>query len=176
MRVLISGPAGSGKTTQAKNLAKNLNICFFGAGEIFRKKSLEDSEIGKSLKKDLAEGNLVDNKIASQLLKEEIEQSNCSNGFVIDGYPRDIEQLQYFDPNFDKVIVLEVSKETLIKRLLKRGRFDDTKEAIEERLRIYEEETKAVLDYYQTLGIIVKIDGEKNMEEISEEIEKKLNE
>lgn len=176
MRILVTGPAGSGKTTQAKHLTQKLNLCFLGIGDILRKKSVEDSEVGKSLKTDLEAGNLVDNKVASQLLKEEIEGNNCPNGFIIDGYPRDLDQLQYFDPKFDKVVVLEVSEKVLIERLMKRGRFDDTKEAIEERLRIYQNETSAVLDYYQTLGIIVKIDGEKSIEEISKEIEEKLYE
>ena len=176
MRILITGPAGSGKTTQAKLLAQNFNLCFFGAGEIFRKKSLEDNEIRKRLKKDLAEGNLINNQVASSLLKREIEQNKCPNGFAIDAYPRDLDQLQYFDPKFDKVVCLEVSKDTVVKRLLQRGRFDDTKEAIEERLRIYQKETSAVLDFYQNLGIIVKINGEKSIEEISEKIEKKLYE
>lgn len=176
MRILITGKAGSGKTTQAKFLAQKLNLCFIGAGEIFRKKSLLNDEIGKSLKKDLAEGNLIDNKIASQLVKEEIKQNDCATGFVIDGYPRDIEQLQYFDPKFNKVIVLEVSEEVLIKRLLGRGRFDDTEEAIKERLKIFQDETLKVIDYYIKLGIVLKVNGEKSMEEISLEIEKKLYE
>lgn len=176
MRVLITGPAGSGKTTQAKILAQNLNLCFFGAGEIFRKKSLEENETGKNLKKDLEEGDLIDNKIASKLLKEEIEQSHCPNGFVLDGYPRDLDQLRYFDPKFDKVILLEISEETVIKRLLERGRFDDTEKAIKERLKIYREETTAVLEYYEKLGILLKIDGEKKIEEVALEVEKKIDE
>lgn len=176
MKVLIAGPAGSGKTTQAKILAQKLNLCFFGAGEIFRKKSLEEDKTGKNLKKDLEEGNLVDNQTASKLLKERIEQSRCPNGFVLDGYPRDLDQLQYFDPKFDKVILLEVSEEIVTKRLLKRGRFDDTKEAIEERLIIYRKETAVVLNHYAKLGILLKIDGEKKIEEVSLEIEKKINE
>lgn len=176
MRILVTGKVGSGKTTQATVLAQKSNLCFFGAGDIFRKKSLEGNEIGDSLKNDLKEGNLVDNKIASNLLKEEIEKNDCPNGFVIDGYPRDIEQLEYFDPQFDKVIILEASDEIVINRLLARGREDDTKEAIEERLKIYQEKTLQVINYYTKLGLVIKINGEKNIEEVSSEIAQKLYE
>ncbi|MDO8570087.1 MAG: nucleoside monophosphate kinase [Candidatus Daviesbacteria bacterium] len=176
MRILITGKAGSGKTTQAKILAKKLSLCFIGAGEIFRNKSLEENQIGKTLKKDLEKGILIDNKIASELIKEKVQNSSCPFGYIFDGYPRDLDQLQYFDPQFDKVIVLEVSDETLTERLTKRGRFDDTEEAINKRLEIFQTETSAVINHYQNLGIVLKIDGEKSEEEVSEEIEEKINE
>lgn len=175
MKILVTGKAGSGKTTQAKILAEKLNICFFGVGDIFRKKSLEETQIGKTLKKDLEEGILIDNKVASELIKEEVQNSSCPFGFILDGYPRDLDQLQYFDPQFDKVIVVEISDKTLIERLIERGRFDDTKEVINKRLEIFQTETLAVINHYQNLGIVLKIDGEKSEEEVSKEIEGKIN-
>lgn len=172
MRILIIGPQGSGKTTQAKNLAEKFNLYFASTGDLLREEVLRDSHEGRILKKSLETGQLADDRIVAKLLKEKL--GGHLQGFVLDGYPRSLDQLQYFDPQFDKVIYLEISDEEVEKRLLQRGRADDTPELIRERLRLYHELTEPVLRYYNGQRKLIRIDGRKSIEGVAREIERKL--
>lgn len=174
MRILITGPQGSGKSTQAQLLASKLSLCFISAGDLVRKAALEKSAEGKLIKGSLSQGLLVDDKIVASLVKKEIAKEECCHGFVLDGYPRNLGQLNFFDPKFDKVIYLDVEDKEVEERLLRRGREDDTPEIIRQRLGLYHQLTEPVLDYYQKMGKLIKIDGSKSIEEVEAEIEEKL--
>lgn len=174
MKILITGPQGSGKTTQAEILAKKLNLPFIGAGELLRQFVENGGEGSASVKADLEDGELVDNNIIAQLMKSELSKEDCQKGFVIDGYPRAFSQLQLFAPEYDQVFYLKLSDEEAKKRLLLRGREDDNPEAIEERLKWYHEETRPVLEYYQQNGKLTTVDGDRSVKEVAAEIEGKL--
>lgn len=174
MKILITGPVGSGKSTQAKSVAEKFGLHFVSAGDLLRKKALEKTVDGRVAKQAIKEGQLVDDELMGGLVQEKINHNDCKNGFVLDGYPRRVDQLKYFDPQFDKVFYLQVSDEEVIKRLLLRGRSDDKPEVIRERLGVYHHLTEPVLDYYQNQGKLIRIDGEKSIEEISQEIKERL--
>lgn len=174
MRVLITGPQGSGKTTQAKLLAEFLDVGMISMGEMMRKRSEIDDELGRKIRQDLAEGKLVDDEVIAKAAKEEVEKSR--NNFVMDGYPRSLHQMELYDPNFDKVVYLEIPDEEIQERLLKRARADDTPELIKERLNIYHNMTKPLLDHYKNQGILKILNGVGSIDEIQGEIRKYLNE
>lgn len=176
MKIMITGPQGSGKTTIAKALSEKMDLCLIKTGDLVRDKALEDSKIGRSLKKSLEEGVLSDDNMVGQLVAEELEKEYCVRGIVVDGYPRRLSQLQVFDPQFDRVFLLQVPEEVLMDRMLKRGRMDDIPELIRQRLHIYEKETGQVIDYYKNTGILKEVDGESGVEEVVEEIMEDLNE
>ena len=173
MRVGLFGLPGSGKTVAAQRLAEELNLCLVKTGTMLRELVDEDSKRGREIKRALSEGVLVENGLVSEIVKEKIEGEDCLNGFVVDGYPRDIEQLKSFDPQFTHIIFLKVSEKTIRERLLKRGREDDTPELIEKRLEVQSVELGRVLDYFR--DNLIEIDGEKTEEEVLTNILNELN-
>ena len=176
MNILITGPVGSGKTTHAKILADKLGLCFVSVGELLRKKALEDSAEGRSLREDMKAGKLVDDEIAARVLKEQLEHPRYKQGFVLDGYPRELKQLEHYDPGTDIVFYLDVPDEVVRGRLISRGREDDTPDLIEERLTFYHTLTEPVLSYYQNQGKLIRVNGNKGIEEVGAEIAGKLTE
>lgn len=173
-RILFIGTQGSGKSTQAKLLSEFLGVPLISTGEYFRNLASSESEEGKMIKAILDAGKLVDDKITSEIVKKRLDQDDCRRGFVMDGYPRNLEQVSYFDPQFDKVFYLNVLDEEIIKRLSARGREDDTPELIKTRLDLYYEQTLPLLDYYQTKGVLTEFDGMGNVQKIQDEIKKSL--
>ncbi|MCL4367368.1 nucleoside monophosphate kinase [Patescibacteria group bacterium] len=174
MKILITGPQGSGKTTQAEILAKKYQLNFFGVGDQLRELASEDSNMGKAVKEALDKGELVDNQIVANLVKKTFNKEQYRSGFITDGYPRDKEQLDLYDPQFDVVIYLQMNDEQVQKRLLARGRNDDTPEDIAHRLRWYHQRTGQVLDIYRQQGKLIEVDGNQTIEQVTAEIEHKL--
>lgn len=170
MKILITGPQGSGKTTHAKIVAEKFNLCFIKTGDLVRNKALENSDEGRKLKEALDKGELADDRIIANLVENALVQQNCKDNFVMDGYPRRLPQLQVFDPGFDKVFYLDLSDEMAIERMLKRGREDDTPQLIQQRLMLYHRETEKALKYYQTMGILIKINAARSIGEVAGDI------
>lgn len=170
MKVLLIGPQGSGKSTQADYLADYLKVPKVTLGDIFRQLAEQDTEAGKRIKEILEKGQLVDDYTASRMMREELSRKDYQNGFVIDGYPRTLEQAGLFDPMYDKVFYLKLEREEIMKRLLKRGREDDTEELIKIRLDLYYQQTQPLLDYYRNLGNLVEINASGAVEEIERRI------
>lgn len=162
MRILFIGSQGSGKSTQAKLASQFLKIPLISTGEIFR----QMADANEMIRKILDEGRLMDNSTTSNLVKVRLQEKDCQNGFILDGYPRNLGQIRLFDPKFDIVFYLDVPGEQVIARLTKRGREDDTPESISLRLELYYKQTKPLLDYYGKLGILVEIDGEGEVQKI----------
>lgn len=171
MKILFIGAQGSGKSTQAKLLAEALGLPYISTGNIFRQTASADEVIRSILDK----GELVDNWTTNQVVKKRLEQEDCQNGFILDGYPRNIEQIKLFDPKFDKAFYLNVPEEQVIERLLKRGREDDTPEGIKTRLDLYYQQTQPLLDYYQKLGKLIEVDGLGSVDEIQQRIRDLVN-
>lgn len=168
MKILLIGPQGSGKSTQGKLLAQFLGLPYISSGNLFR-------EMGGEIKQILDQGKLVDDQTTAKIVEAKLNGEEYGNGFILDGYPRTMEQIKLFDPGFDKVIYLDLSDKEATKRLLARGREDDTEELIAERLRNYHREINPILDYYRQKEILKQIDGLGSIEEIQQRIRGVVN-
>lgn len=174
MKVLFTGLPGSGKTTQARMLASELGLPLISMGATLRTLSLEENEMGEKIRQSLEKGEFVDDVLVASLMKKRVEQSDCNIGFVMDGYPRSIAQLDHFNPEFDKVFNLTLSDEESKNRLLHRHREDDTPEIIEKRLKIHKQVLGGLIEFFKQNGSLVEIDGSKSVEEVNKAIQKAI--
>ncbi len=170
MKILIVGLPGSGKTTQIDKTAEKYNLKPLRMGNILREIAATGSEMGNKIKAIMASGELVDDSTVASLIKSEAEKIN--DDYIMEGYPRTTEQVEMFNPGFDKVFYLEVPIEVLKDRMKGRGRADDSEGAIETRIRVQQEDLDKILDFYNPQ--LVRIDGTKSIDEIFAEIERNL--
>lgn len=171
-RVLIIGPQGVGKSTQGKLLQEFLQVPYISSGDVMRQKATEETLTGHQIKNLLESGQLVNDELTADFIKTRVDQPDCQNGFVMDGYPRTINQINLFDPDFTEVIYLTASDEIVRQRLLSRNRVDDTPESITQRLEIYHQLTEPIVDYYKGKQILHLVDGTGTIEEIQKQIRK----
>lgn len=183
MRVIIFGPPGAGKGTQAKLIKNEYNIPHLSTGEIFRSAIKNETELGKKVKSILDAGELVPDKTVVALVKEELNKERYSDGYVLDGFPRTVAQAKAYDKFLEEngeslyaFILLRVPQKELINRILSRGegRSDDTEEKIKTRLEVFWNETLPVQEYYQEQGLVEEIDGVGSVEEIFDRIKSTL--
>jgi len=182
MRILILGPQGSGKGTQAKRIAAAYAVPHVATGDILRAAILEGTELGARVEPILECGDLVPDELMVDLIRARLLEED---GFVLDGFPRTMAQAEALDAMFDEigkpldaVILLQVSDEVATERLRARaeqeGRADDSPDAIRNRLRLYHELTEVVVDRYQLAGIEVIVDGEQTMDDVFASIQDAL--
>lgn len=175
MNIIFLGLQGSGKGTQAKLLAQYLNLPVFNTGALFRKKREEYTPLGRKIKKLIDAGNRVPDGVTIKLANRELEKPEYKNGAVIDGVPRTLRQAKGLAVRADKVFYLKISRKEGKRRLLKRARHDDTPEAIKKRFGWYYENIEPILEYYREQSVLVEIDGERSVEEISKEVKRKVS-
>ena len=186
MNVIIFGPPGAGKGTQAKYLVKKLNGFQISTGEMLRDEIKNDSEIGKKIINDMDNGKFVSDEIVNELIKDVISDPLKQNKLIFDGYPRSITQAQNLNllldnssQKIDYIFFLNVNKETIIKRIEKRKilekRSDDELDTILKRYDTYMETTKPVLDFYSKNSNFYEIDGTLEIDEITAKIDAFLN-
>lgn len=174
MKIIVMGPQGSGKTTQASQVAEEFGLPLIDAGDLVRKFAEGNTPEAKAVKEKILSGDLIENEVAARLVKENIENSG-QNGFVLDGYPRSMEQCKIYFPEVDRVVYISLPDEICIDRLLKRGRFDDTNESITRRLELYHQLTEPMLSYFREKGILFEINGNREIPEVHQGIMDILN-
>lgn len=181
MRLIILGPPGAGKGTQATQIAEHYGIPAISTGDIFRANIKNETELGLQVKEILASGGYVSDDITNAIVEARLAEDDAASGFLLDGYPRTTAQVTALDAmlaksdhSVDKVLELVVDDEVVVQRLLKRaeleGRVDDTEEVIRERMAIYHRETKPLSDAYAERGLLVTVDGEGEVDEVAERI------
>lgn len=155
MRVVLLGPPGAGKGTQAEKLSEKLGIPQISTGDLFRKNIGDGTPLGVEAKRYLDAGDLVPADLTNRLVEDRIDQEDAAAGFILDGYPRSVEQaralhdmLEARDTKLDAVVEFSVSEDELFARLKGRGRADDTEEVIHNRMKVYRDETEPLLKYY----------------------------
>jgi adenylate kinase len=175
MRIIIFGPPGAGKGTQAKFISEEYHIPHLSTGEIFRSAIKNKTPLGKEVKSILDAGDLVPDEKVVALVEEELKKSKYDTGYVLDGFPRTVPQAKAFDEILDKknnalnaLIQLQVPDDELVTRILNRdeGRSDDTPEKVKNRLEVYYNETQPVLNHYKEQGLVKEIGGVGSMNDI----------
>ena len=175
MKLLVIGPPGSGKSTQAELLEEELGLPHLSTGELCHYLSQEDTPRGRQFKQIMESGELIEDKLVLDIVEERLKDDQYQNGFILDGTPRSLWQAQNFKVKLDQVFYLVVSNQENVKRLTKRGRGDtDKPQIIKKRLEVYHQETKPMLDYYRQLGILEEVDGERSIEEIFKDLLSRL--
>ena len=156
MRIVLLGPPGAGKGTQALKLSEKLGIPQISTGDLFRKNISEGTPLGVEAKRYLDAGDLVPASLTNALVEDRIGQADAAEGFILDGFPRSVEQakalhdmLEARELGLDAVLEFSVSEDELFKRLSGRGRADDTEEIIHNRMKVYRDETEPLLEYYR---------------------------
>ncbi len=175
MKVLFLGPQGSGKSTQAKLVAEKLAVPYIEMGQLLREKaSGNDTEAG-DIRQALEAGNLVADPITVKALHDRLAKRDCQNGYVLDGYPRNYAQLEGLPAGIDKVFYIQIPDDESVKRLINRGRVDDSLDVITQRLAVFHKETEPLLAYFRQEGILFEINGQRTIDEIHQEIAEKVN-
>jgi len=176
-RLLIIGPQGSGKGTQGVRIADALGIPAVSTGDVFRANVKDGTELGLKVKAIIDAGDLVPDTLTGEIVRDRLAQADAANGFLLDGYPRNLGQVGDLDAFLDArgepltaVIELVVPRDESIRRLSLRatqqGRADDNEESIAKRLSIYESETAPILDVYRERGVVDQIDGVGSLDEV----------
>ena len=187
MTILLLGPQGSGKGTQAKRIASDYGIPHIATGDIVRELKEQDSELGREVKAVYDRGDLVSDELMIKLIEDRLAREDAQNGFVLDGFPRTLAQaealdtlLRDLDRKLDVVLEFQVpDRETLLRRILNRAaeenRSDDTPEAIERRLALYYEQTAPLVEYYRSRhGNVVGIHADRPVDEVYGEVQAAL--
>ena len=179
MYLMILGAPGSGKGTQGKLLAEYLNVPEVSTGELLRAAVKQGTPLGKEAKKYMDQGNLVPDDVVLGLIKEILDSKQAAGGVMMDGFPRTVAQAQAVDKllaskkaKVDRVVLLDVSEDELIKRLLaraaKEGRSDDNLESIKTRLKVYHGQTQPLISYYEKQGVVRRVPGMGSVEDIQQ--------
>lgn len=180
-RLLIIGPPGAGKGTQATQIATTFEIPAISTGDIFRANIKGQTELGKRVQQIIESGELVPDALTNEIVADRLQQDDAKNGFLLDGYPRTVDQVHALDAmlapvnaKLDAVVLLEADTDEVVARLLNRaqleGRADDTEEVIRHRQEVYAEQTAPLIDLFSERGILVAVDGLGTVEEVANRI------
>jgi adenylate kinase len=175
MRLLFIGPPGAGKGTQAARVAQHLGVPHISTGDMFRHHVSTGTDLGRQVDAIMKSGEYVPDELTVAMLAERLDEPDAAAGFILDGFPRTEGQVAALDgligaDGLDAVVVFEVDLEELTKRLLVRGRADDSEETIRNRFRVFTEQTAPLLQIYGDRGLLVPVDGMGDMDEITDRI------
>ncbi|MGK2927520.1 MAG: adenylate kinase [Lysobacterales bacterium] len=181
MRIVLLGAPGSGKGTQAARLVEQLGLPHISTGALLRTAAKAGTQLGQRAKAVIDRGELVSDEIMLELIEERLSGADVSNGFILDGYPRNLAQAEALDELLerlgqpvDEALQIDVDSELLIQRIAKRaaeeGRSDDTEEVVRKRMQVYAEQTAPVVDYYARRGVLSRVLGEGGIDEVFQRI------
>lgn len=184
MRLVLLGPPGAGKGTQAKLLEEKYDIIQLSTGDILRKAVADDTALGRKAKEIMARGDLVSDDVIIPIVDQRLDEPDCRNGFILDGFPRTVAQAEALEEMLerkgrplDAAVELEVDESILLDRIRKRAaesgastRDDDNAESLKKRLDVYRESTAPVRDFYARRGKLKTVDGMASIEEVSRQI------
>lgn len=208
MRLILLGPPGAGKGTQAKRVIEEFDIPHISTGDIFRKNIKEKTELGQKVEGLLAEGKLVPDELTIEIVWDRLDQEDCKNGFLLDGFPRTIPQAEALDEGLakrglklDRVLNIDVDKDSLVKRLSGRRvcpncgasyhidnnppkvegicdvcqtpviqREDDKEQTVLDRIKVYDSQTKPLVDFYNKQDLVFTVDGILPIDEITNKL------
>jgi adenylate kinase len=185
-RLLIVGPPGAGKGTQAERIAAALKIPAISTGDIFRANVSEQTELGVLAKSYMDKGEYVPDSVTNDMVRSRLAEADAQAGFLLDGYPRTLDQVEALDhalsdagTGLDAVLVLEVGLEEVVGRLVQRGkeqgRSDDTEETIRRRIEVYEEQTAPLVEVYTSRGLVRTVDGSASIDDVTAALLKALD-
>jgi adenylate kinase len=171
MRLLIIGPPGAGKGTQAKAIAEHYAIPAISTGDIFRKNVAAGTDLGRRVKEIMAAGEYVPDSVTNAMVRDRLAEDDARGGFLLDGYPRTVNQVHELD---EILAGSGVDVDAVVQRLLRRaeieGRADDTEEVIRNRMNVYDDQTSPLTSIYAERGVLVKVDGMGEVDEVAERI------
>ncbi|HEY6627952.1 MAG TPA: adenylate kinase [Acidimicrobiia bacterium] len=175
MKLLFIGPPGAGKGTQASRVATELGVPHVSTGEMFREHAAAGTELGQKVQAIMAAGEYVPDELTVAMLKERLAAADAAAGFILDGFPRTGGQVAALDSligadGLDGVVVFEVDEDELVRRLLTRGRADDTDETIRNRFRVFRDQTAPLLEVYGNRGLLISADGMGDIDDVTERI------
>jgi adenylate kinase len=181
MRLIMMGPPGAGKGTQAKYVAEHFKIPAISTGDIFRANVSAGTELGIEAKRFMDAGDYVPDEITNKMVRNRIDEADAEPGFLLDGYPRTLAQVEELDGMIkftghalDAAVVLTVDSDEIVARLVQRaeleGRTDDTEDVVRRRQEVYAEQTEPLIDVYRQRGILVEVDGMGEVDEVTSRI------
>ncbi len=186
MKLLLIGPPGAGKGTQASKLSEVFGIPAISTGDIFRANVKNETPLGLEAKSYMDRGAYVPDELTNKLVRDRLQNPDCLNGFLLDGYPRTSDQVDELDSildetnsSLDAVIQLTADTDEVVKRLAKRaieqGRSDDTEDVIRNRMAVYEEQTAPLISVYAARGLLIMVDGLGEIDQVTARIIEALN-
>ena len=181
MRLLTMGPPGAGKGTQAAIIGEHYGIPAISTGNIFRLAITNRTKLGERIKRIIADGGYVPDSLSVQVVVDRIKEEDAKGGWLLDGFPRTLGQVQALDEELDAhgftlkaVVSLTADEDAIVDRMLKRaeieGRPDDNEETIRHRMEVYHEQTDPLLDVYRTRGLLIEVDGMGTVDEVSQRV------
>ncbi|WP_299298748.1 adenylate kinase [uncultured Brachybacterium sp.] len=184
-RLLIVGPPGAGKGTQAVRLAEELSIPAISTGDIFRANVSGETELGVLAKSYMDKGEYVPDSVTNDMVRSRLGEADAQDGFLLDGYPRTLDQVEALDgmltelgTTLDAVLLLVVETEEVVGRLVERGkqqgRSDDTEETIRHRLEVYSEQTAPLIDVYEKRDLVRRVDGMAAIDDVTTSLREAL--
>ena len=182
MRIILLGPPGAGKGTQAKLVSQKYGLPQVSTGDLFRALRTQDTDFARKIGQILDSGGLVPDEDTIQMVKDRLAQPDCAKGVILDGFPRTLGQAKALDELLEKafksrvelVPVFEVSREEVVKRILdrakKENRADDTPEVAAKRFEVYLKDTEPLINYYTAKGVVKTLDASRSIEEVTAEL------
>lgn len=187
MKLIIMGPPGAGKGTQAKVVAQRLAIPAISTGDIFRSNVADETELGVEAKRYMDAGDYVPDELTNAMVRDRVGEPDAADGFLLDGYPRTVAQVEELDAMLaerghavDAVLLLTVDQDEVVERLAKRardeGRSDDTEEVIRHRQEVYDEQTAPLIEVYDDRSLLIRVDGMGAVDEVTSRLFDALDE